>query len=363
MKCQTSLSLEQALEGRFAAQEYLELASGSDVIILEAVKESSTSSDLMCWRQQRATLGGVWAGENLVESLKTNNLYGTYKYSGRPTNPTVYDVHFSTKVKEIEKLDDGWESRTNGPAMNKPRSIAVPNRVNLTGAADFERPVLNHGELRETVALANAPNITAVTVVGASKIGYMPVYMFAARGNKVDWAIRKSGGGAIPCWSARVGVLNNNTNVHDLNRSGQVTIHQSDIALSQCPNVHYDDGAIRQTDAVVQITCWQLTPTISWKPAGIDASLGIPGTACSPSDHKSWNGLYQQADTKPLQQYPRLNNPPARTFPLTQSITPDASLQPRDRPIKPHIHQHCALCFFTMVYCTSNLVLIETQAL
>lgn len=187
--------------------------------------------------QQRRTLGGVWCEENLYEGLKTNNLYGTYEYSDFYMDPKIYDVqegwhipgrvmydyltdyakhfdilrriHYLTTVNEIKKLDDGWEIRTTnsgGEKTYRSRKLIMchglasrPNPVAMPGNEDFDRPVFNHGALREKgEALANDSNVKSVTVVGASKIGYDAVYMFATHGKKVDWVVRKSGGG--PVW-------------------------------------------------------------------------------------------------------------------------------------------------------------------
>ena len=49
--------------GLCAAKTYLELAPEAKLLILE----------------QRASVGGVWAEQNLYEGIKTNNLIGTYE--------------------------------------------------------------------------------------------------------------------------------------------------------------------------------------------------------------------------------------------------------------------------------------------
>ncbi|KAF2170748.1 hypothetical protein M409DRAFT_63824 [Zasmidium cellare ATCC 36951] len=462
--------------GLCAAKTYLELAPGSNVIILEA----------------RKTLGGVWAEENLYEGLKTNNLYGTYEYSDYYMDPKIYDVkegwhipgrvmydyltdyarhfdilrciHYLTTVDEIEKLQDGWLLRTNyangnGSMEKTYRSKKLimchglasrPNPVNLPGHQNFDRPVFNHGALRQQgEALANDPNVKSVTVVGASKIGYDAVYMFATHGKKVDWVVRKSGGGPVwmsspwvklgpwtvmlehvacmrfftwfsPCiwgcydgfgwirgflartrigrwltdnlwekmrfdvvdfngyrkeeqlkhlepfeslfWSARVGILNYASDPHDLLRSGQVTLHKTDITLSPNGTITHDDNTTHQTDAVIQITGWQLTPTITWSPPGIDASIGIPSKTYTPSELDFWASLDARADAHILRQFPRLAHPPARKLPFTQPITP-MRLYRGIAPPGLTATGDRSLCFLKMVHCTSNLILAETQAL
>lgn len=182
-------------------------------------------------------MGGVWWKENLYEGLKTNNLYGTYEYEDFPMDPKVYDVQegwhipgevmfeyltdyarhfkvyerirFDTRVDEIEKLDDGWKLTTAGsekiPKICHTRKLIMcnglasnPNPVSLQGRETFDRPIFHHGELRSKgEAIAKDPNVKSVTVVGASKIGYDAVFLFASHGKKVDWIVRKSGGGAV----------------------------------------------------------------------------------------------------------------------------------------------------------------------
>lgn len=79
-----------------------------------------------------------------------------------------------------------------------------PNPISIPGHEQFDKPVFNHGELKDKAeALANNPDVRNVTVIGASKIGYDTVYLFADLGKKVEWIVRKSGGGAVwmsqPC--------------------------------------------------------------------------------------------------------------------------------------------------------------------
>lgn len=439
---------------------------------------------------QRNTLGGVWCEENLYEGLKTNNLYGTYEYPDFPMDPKVYDVRegwhipgrvvydyltdyadhfdirkrirFLTKVVEIEKAEDGWDVNTvhiqDGTEKTYTSKKLImcnglassPNPVSIPGYKDFDRPVFNHGSLRSRgEALAQDPKVDRVTVVGASKIGYDAVYMFANHGKKVDWVVRKSGGGAVwmsepwikmgpwtimlehiacmrfftwfsPCiwgnfdgfgwirrflartrlgrwltdglweqirtdtvevngyrkekelqhlepweslfWSARVGILNYEKDPHDFLRSGQVTLHNHDVSLRQGGVVEFEDGTEVRTDAVVQITGWQLAPTIKWKPEGIEASIGIPSTSYSPSELDFWSSLDRKADGEILRQFPRLASPPERKLPFTQPITP-MRLYRGIAPPGLTATGDRSLCFLKMVHCTSNFILAETQAL
>lgn len=122
-------------------------------------------------------------------------------------------IHFEIQVLEVEKLDQGWRlfTTTKDPAQSVIYSCqklimstglsSTANPINIRGVGDFQRPVINHVQLREEGArIAQDPNIKSVTVVGASKTGYDVVHLMASNGKKVDWVIRESGGGAV--WMA-----------------------------------------------------------------------------------------------------------------------------------------------------------------
>lgn len=110
------------------------------------------------------------------------------------------------------------------------------------------------------------------------------------------------------------------------------------------------------------ITGWQLTPTIKYKPDGIDAALGVPSQSYSEKEIALWSDLDQKADKEILRQFPRLANPPKRQLPFTQPITPFRMY----RGIAPPgltTRGDRSLALLKMVHCTSNMVLAETQAL
>ncbi|RMZ79122.1 hypothetical protein DV738_g3544, partial [Chaetothyriales sp. CBS 135597] len=206
--------------GLGVAKTYLELEPTADILLLE----------------QRATLGGVWAAENCYDSLKTNNLKGTYEYSdeyGVEENTHVpgavlhqylsdfaahFDlvrrIHFSTKVISVAKSESGWKINSvavdsAGEVLDKAEYqckklvvctglFSTPNPVTLRGKDDFGKPVLNQGQMNvEAHAVAKDPNVKRVTVISACKAGYDAVHLMASHGKKVDWVIRESGGGAV----------------------------------------------------------------------------------------------------------------------------------------------------------------------
>ena len=191
-------------------------------------------------------MGGVWSEQNLYEGIKTNNLVGTYEFSDFPlfAEPeygvkenqhipgTVmyrylvdYAKHFDIfrlikfhmDVAQIEKLDGGWRISANNTqaAGMMTRKLweckklimanglsSTPRPVSFPGQEDFDKPIFNHGGLKDkALAVAKDPEVKTITVVGASKIGYDAVYLFASHGKQVEWVVRESGGGAI--WMSR----------------------------------------------------------------------------------------------------------------------------------------------------------------
>ena len=193
-------------------------------------------------------MSGVWAEENLYEGIKTNNLVGTHEFSDFPLlgvprynvpegrhipGRVMYEylkdyamhfdiyrhIRFHEDVKEIEKLDDGWKISTVKTEVDGPSTdleyeckklvmcnglASTPRPISILGQEDFDRPIFNHGGLKDKApAVAKDPAVQTVTVIGASKIGYDAVYLFASHGKKVEWIVREFGGGAVwmsPPW-------------------------------------------------------------------------------------------------------------------------------------------------------------------
>nr|KAK5436096.1 hypothetical protein LTR18_009675 [Exophiala xenobiotica] len=97
-------------------------------------------------------------------------------------------------------------------------------------------------------------------------------------------------------WSARVGILNYPTDIHDYVRSGQVKIYRKDISHLASGTVNFVDGSQLRSDGLIAITGWSLVPGIKYTPEGIDASLGIPSVKYSPVENEYWRHLDQWAD-------------------------------------------------------------------
>ncbi|EAU37658.1 predicted protein [Aspergillus terreus NIH2624] len=429
--------------GLAAAKTYLELSPGTSLLLIE----------------KRPTLGGVWAEENCYEGLKTNNLGGTYEFSDFPMGEKYgvkedghisgytlhrylndfadhFDLrrrmHFNTRILQAEKLDSGWrlyaESTTGGKGSGPLRYTcyklivssglsSTPNPVNIDGKEDFNRPIIDHTQLRsEGARIAQNPAVKSVTVVGASKTGYDVVHLMASNGKKVDWIIRESGGGGVwmaspwvpfagaitklellatmryftwfsPCvwggfdgfswirkllhqtrigrclfWSARVGILNYPSDIHDYLRSGQVKITIKDIDHLSAPGlVTFSDGTSIQTDALVAITGWKLGSTLEYKPDGLDAQLGIPSSYSDTKENAFWEQLDSEADKEILGRFPYLRNPPSR-IPYKQNVTPFRLYRGIAPPSLTTLGDY-SLAYMKMVHSTSNVIIAETQAL
>ncbi|BAE63904.1 unnamed protein product [Aspergillus oryzae RIB40] len=459
--------------GLAAAKTYLELSPLTNLILLE----------------KRPTIGGVWSEENCYEGLKTNNLGGTYEFTDFPMGEkygikedghipgsvlhsylndfaTHFDIlrriDFNTQVLDIEKLGQGW--RLNTETTDSSSTVvytcdkiivcsglaSTPNPVNIRGIDEFERPVLNHSQLREEGArIAHDPNVETVTVVGASKTGYDVVHMMASNHKRVDWVIRESGGGGVwmsspwakfagaktklellatmrfftwfsPCifgdfdgfswirkvlhqtrlgryfvhkfwegirmdiidqngyrkeeclqhlepleslfWSARVGILNYPSDIHDYLRSGQVKIIRKDIEHLSGPGVvTFADGTSLHTDALIAITGWKLAQSIKYQPEGLESSLGIPCSNTSAEDRSLWRRLDDEADKEILGRFPYLCNPPP-AIPYKQDVSP-YRLYRGIAPPSLAAKGDNSIAYMKMVHSTSNIIIAECQAL
>ncbi|KAK2478759.1 hypothetical protein H9L39_08133 [Fusarium oxysporum f. sp. albedinis] len=145
--------------------------------------------------------------------------------------------------------------------------------------------------------------------------------------------------------SARVGVLNYPGNIHDYVTSGQVQIIKKDIShLSKNGTINFADGTSYQTDALIAITGWKLSPNIQYKPDGIEASLGIPTESMSSEELAFWSHLDKEAEREILQKFPYLTRPPKCH-----------TLQAKGLTI-PLVSPHGTAS-------TANIIIAETQAL
>ncbi|KAK0386825.1 hypothetical protein NLU13_5138 [Sarocladium strictum] len=127
-------------------------------------------------------------------------------------------IRFRIDIQTVEKIAGGWNLIGNDNSSDGPMPVvysceklimctglsSTPNPVSIPGQESFEKPVLNHGQLRvEAQEVAADPDAKHVTIVGASKTGYDAVQLMASQGKQVTWIIRESGGGGVwmsPPW-------------------------------------------------------------------------------------------------------------------------------------------------------------------
>jgi hypothetical protein len=121
-----------------------------------------------------------------------------------------------------------------------------------------------------------------------------------------------------PFWVASsLSILNYPTPFFDLVRSGAVRVHIADIASLSPNTIHLSSGARIPTSALVCSTGWKATPNITFRPAGLDRSLGLPW-----ADDCADRTLAQRADDEILRRFPRLRaqpQPGSRYRPLSSS--------------------------------------------
>ena len=128
-------------------------------------------------------------------------------------------IQFHVSVSQIKKLEDRWrisamKAETDGSVKDQIYECkklimcnglaSTPRDISIPGQENFDRPLFNHGGLKDKApAVAKDPEVKTVTVIGASKIGYDAVHLFASHGKKVEWIVRESGGGGVwmsPPW-------------------------------------------------------------------------------------------------------------------------------------------------------------------
>lgn len=158
-------------------------------------------------------------------------------------------------------------------------------------------------------------------------------------------------------------MLNYPGNIHDYVTSGQVKIIKKDIShLSEHGTLNFADGTSCQTDALIAITGWKLSPNVQYKPDGIDASLGIPSENLSEEETAFWNHLDQEAEDEILKKFPYLARPPKQIIPYKQKVSPYRLYRGMAPPGLTSRSDN-SIVFIKMVHSTSNIIIAETQAL
>ncbi|KAK0705705.1 hypothetical protein B0H67DRAFT_675698 [Lasiosphaeris hirsuta] len=210
--------------GLCAAKTMLQHNQAADVVLVD----------------NHASVGGVWAKEQLYPTLKTNNLFSTLDFSDFPMDSARFGVYpgqhvtgeamhaylaayaehfkilhrirFNTKVVEVRRRDasdaapGGWDVEVVGGEVLRCEKLVVatgvlstPHLPHMDGDKDFRGPFLHSSELgRKADGLMGSPDIQTVAVIGGCKSAYDAVYLAASTGHKVEWIIRRSGRG--PAW-------------------------------------------------------------------------------------------------------------------------------------------------------------------
>ncbi|EIN05808.1 FAD/NAD(P)-binding domain-containing protein [Punctularia strigosozonata HHB-11173 SS5] len=213
--------------GLAAAKTYLQLHPECDLIVLD-----SSSS-----------VGGVWAAERLYPGLKSNNLLGTYEFSGFPMDPDTFGVRpgehipgrvmhlyltrfaqrfgvyerirFGTKVSSAVREENGGWVLTVTPSNDEAefqmlaRKLIVatgltsePHLPSFPGANVYRGLLFHSRDFKlHASTLSDSDNRpSSVTVIGGSKSAWDVAYAYATADPPipVDLVIRASGRG--PTW-------------------------------------------------------------------------------------------------------------------------------------------------------------------
>ena len=194
----------------------------------------------------KSTVGGVWAKEQLYPGLHANNLQGYYEFSdfpmlganlkhldvqerGKLTGETVfhyifeYARHFdllrrtrfntkvvcatenessSGKVWTIKLCDtsDGYESlMTCSKLIVATGQASKPWLPSFPVKDSWKIPTFHSARLNEASQKLIGTNMVGhITIIGGSKSAHDAVYMFATAGKRVTWLTRRSGRGTMP---------------------------------------------------------------------------------------------------------------------------------------------------------------------
>ncbi|PWY88762.1 dimethylaniline monooxygenase [Aspergillus sclerotioniger CBS 115572] len=163
-------------------------------------------------------------------------------------------------------------------------------------------------------------------------------------------------------WTGRVGILSYPQHIYDFVRSGQVTVSRKDIShLSEQGTVHFTDRTSLKTDALIAITGWDLAPTVTYEPRGLDISLGVPTRDMS-DEQSFWDRFDRAADEEILTQFPALRHQPKAKVPFKPGVSPFRFYRGIAPPQLTAEGDH-SIAFMKMINGPSNALLVEAQAL
>ncbi|OAL43128.1 FAD/NAD(P)-binding domain-containing protein [Pyrenochaeta sp. DS3sAY3a] len=184
------------------------------------------------------SIGGVWAKDRLYPSLRTNNHFKTFEFSGFPMSTKGYDLHddhipgehvneylqqyakefnllkhmrFNCKVDTaIDQGTEGWtllvsqtlQGETSTFKIAAAKLIVVtgltsqPLMPDLQGKDSFNAPIYHSSEFAK--AEHGLGTFKKVALLSGAKFSWDIACAYASAGVQVDWIIRESGHG--PCW-------------------------------------------------------------------------------------------------------------------------------------------------------------------
>ena len=200
--------------------------------------------------EDKTSVGGVWASEQLYPGLRANNLQGYYEFSDFPMldaglgvkqrgllhGETInkylrkYAEHFdllrrtrlNTRVIRATETTEGDEQKSwllelssdgSGDVQSSSSSSSItcaklviatgqattPIKPSFEGQSTFTKPLIHSADLGKVApSLIADEKVKEVAVIGGSKSAHDAVYMFAMAGKHVTWLTHKNGRGAMP---------------------------------------------------------------------------------------------------------------------------------------------------------------------
>ena len=109
-----------------------------------------------------------------------------------------------------------------------------------------------------------------------------------------------------------LGILNFEGDFLQLVREGKIKVHVADISRLSEKTVHLSNGTTLSTDAIVCATGWKARPPLTFLPAAIHDTLGLPQNTTSDSATQK---DIAKADATILSRFPRLAQQPATPIP------------------------------------------------
>ena len=93
-------------------------------------------------------------------------------------------------------------------------------------------------------------------------------------------------------YGVSLSILNHLTNIYEFVRGRQVKVLRKDVkCLESLKTIHFEDGSLVESDALVCSISWKFEPTIDFRPKETHADLGIPSADFSHTQEDLWDRL------------------------------------------------------------------------